>query len=81
MGQLSRDLSVGRVLAHESTLKEQQVVVVQPVRGDWSGARVAHALLWQSRSGYSVDPSAGEPARETVRYEALVFEVELLRSG
>ena len=28
-----------------------------------------------------VDPSSGEPARETVRYEALVFEVELLESG
>ena len=42
---------------------------------------MAHALLWQSRSGYSLDPSAGELARETVRYEALVFEVELLKSG
>ena len=42
---------------------------------------MAHALLWQSRNGYSVDPSAGEPARETVRYEALAFEVELQKSG
>ena len=50
-GPASRELTVGRVLAHDRTLKEQRVVVVQPMQGDWSGARVAHALLWQSRSG------------------------------
>eukprot|EP00969_Alexandrium_andersonii_P185867 8212741-Alexandrium_andersonii.AAC.1 len=51
------------------------------MQGDWRGVRVHHQLLWQTREGYSIDPAAGEPARETVRYEALVYQVELLQTG
>ena len=80
-GPASRELTVGRVLAHDRPLKEQRLVVVQPMRGQWKGARVTHELLRQSWKGYSVDPIAGDPARETVRYEALVFEVKLLKRG
>eukprot|EP00969_Alexandrium_andersonii_P104191 4598507-Alexandrium_andersonii.AAC.1 len=51
------------------------------MRGDWRGVRVHHQLLWQTREGYSTDSSESEPAKETVRCEALVFQVELLQSG
>eukprot|EP00969_Alexandrium_andersonii_P043756 1918724-Alexandrium_andersonii.AAC.1 len=68
------ELTVGRVLVHDKELKAQRLVVVQPMQGDWRGVRVHHQLLWQTREGYSTDPTAGEPARETVRYEALVYQ-------
>eukprot|EP00969_Alexandrium_andersonii_P043197 1894119-Alexandrium_andersonii.AAC.1 len=51
------------------------------MRGGWQGARARRQLLWQTREGYSANPTGGEPARETVRYEALVYQVELLQSG
>ena len=80
-GPPAKELTVGRVLARDSALKAQRLVVVQPMQADWKGVRVVHRLAWQSRRGYSTDPAEGEPARETVRYDALVLEVELLGSG
>ena len=72
-GQRRRELRVGKVMAN--TRKEQKVTV-QPCKGVWSGVKVKHVLQFEGRGGHF--DTGGMPAREMIRYEALVLHVELL---
>ena len=46
----------------------------------WTGTRLVHRPLFQAATGYSLTPGPTE-AKETVRYEALVSQVEQLTGG
>ena len=76
-GQRARELTVGRVLVN---MRDDKTVLVQPHVGRWSRVRVIHLPLYQTANGYvtEVGPTI---AKETVRYEALVSQVELLHGG
>ena len=76
-GPRSRDLTVGKVLVN---LRQEQSVTVQPYRGQWSGMKVVHLPQFQTPNGYSDSP-VPNIAKEQVRYEALVLQVELLVGG
>ena len=75
-GDGSKDLTVGKVLINH---REDRRVTLQPHRGCWRAVRVVHLPQFQTREGYA--DSGADIAKETVRYEALVAQVELLQGG
>ena len=60
--------------------REHQMIQVQPMRAKWEGVVLVHVPQHQTPQGYSDDPSS-PAAIETVRYEALVLQVELYRGN
>ena len=76
-GPKSKNLQIGRVLVND---RDRQTVMLQPYEGQWSGIRIAHRPYYQTNAGYSLEPGPDE-AKETVRYDALVSQVELLTGG
>ena len=80
-GPKSKDLVVGKVIAHDRSHREGQQVVVQPHKGVWRLVRLVHLPQYQTPDGYSTTVTSAPEARETVRYEALVLQVELLKGG
>ena len=77
-GPTARDLTVARVLRN---LPEEQRVLVQPYKGVWRQVRVCHLPLFLSQQGaVTTDPSS-RGVEESVRYSALVLQVELLVGG
>ena len=76
-GSEAKKLSVGRVLVNE---RNRQHVIVQPYEGHSSGARVVHRPYFQTPFGYTLVPGGAE-AKESVHYEALQQQVELLTGG
>ena len=75
-GPDARDVSVGKVLVNN---REDRRITLQPYRGCWHMVRVVHLPQFQTRDGYADEGE--EPAKETVRYDALVLQVELLVGG
>ena len=76
-GPKSKELTIGRVLVNN---RDQKQVFIQPYRAMWTGTRLVHRPLFQTAEGYSLTPGPTE-AKETVRYEALVSQVEQLTGG
>ena len=72
----ARDLTVGKVLVNH---RGDRRLTVQPHRGTWKQVRVVHLPQFQTREGYADEGT--DMAKETVRYEALVAQVELLQGG
>ena len=70
---------MGKVLVNH---RAEQTVTVQPHRAQWSGMRIRHLPQYQTPGGGYVDDAEGRPvAKGTVRYEALVLQIELLVGG
>ena len=76
-GTLNRELKVGKV---SSNIREEQSVILQPHRAEWSGVSLQHKPQFQDREGYS-DEMRGDVAAERVLYQTLKFQVELLQDG
>ena len=76
-GPQNRDLTIGKVLVN---FRNDKLVTVQPYKGVWQRVRVVHKPLNQSREGYTTAAGTGT-AKETIRYEALVSQVEMLAGG
>ena len=76
-GPQSKELVIGRVLIND---RDRQMVTLQPYEAMWSGVRVVHRPCFQTPAGYSTVPSSYE-AKESIRYDALVSQVELLTGG
>ena len=60
--------------------RENSRIIVQPYEGHWSGARVVHRPYFQTPYGRTLVPCS-DVEKESVRYEALVSQVELYTGG
>ena len=60
--------------------RDGQTLLVQPHRGRWHFVKIVHEPLYQGPAGQTTRPT-GREAVETVRYEALVKTVALLKDG
>ena len=60
--------------------RDGQMVLVQPHRARWLYVKIIHEPLYQEREGQTTKPT-GKEAVDSVRYEALVKTVSLLRDG
>ena len=60
--------------------REGQTVQVQPHAGRWLYVKVVHVPLYQEPDGFTTK-ATGRDAVDTVRYEALVKTVSLLKDG
>ena len=76
-GERARELTIGKVIVNHRVGME---VILQPYKGVWVGARVVHKPLYQTPEGYTTAENLN-PAKETIRYEALVLQVEQLAGG
>ena len=76
-GPRARELTIGKVLVNE---RAGHTVMVQPYGAQWGGVRIVHRPLYQTPEGYSAEPGP-RIAKELVRYEALVTQVETLAGG
>jgi hypothetical protein len=76
-GPDQRRLQIGRVLANH---RDEKFVVVQPMLASWTGMHIVHKLQYQTPHGYSSVVGPIE-AKERIRYEALVAQVERLTGG
>ena len=77
-GPRCKDLSVGKVLRN---YQEGQNVTIQPYKGIWRRLRVCHYPLYRAQDGTLTMSATTTLANETVRYSALVLQVELLVGG
>ena len=77
-GPRRKDLSVGKVVRNHP---EGQNVTVQPYKGIWKQLKVCHYPLSRAPDGTLTMSATSTPASETVRYAALVLQVELLVGG
>ena len=68
---------MGKVLAND---RAGQTITVQPYRSSWLYVKIVHRPLYQGSSGHTTTPT-GKDATDTVRYEALVKRVSLLKDG
>ena len=74
-GPKARELDVGLVIWN---LQADERMLLHPYKGVWRQLRVCHYPLYRTGAGDpSTDPSPWQ-AEETVRYSALVLQVELL---
>ena len=80
-GPRSKELIVCKVIAHDKSHRQGQQVIVQPHQGVWRLVRLVHLPQYQTPDAYSTTVTSAPEAREAVRYEALVLQVELLRGG
>ena len=69
--------TIGKVQAND---RDGQTILVQPHRARWLYVKITHEPLYQGREGLQTKPG-GKEAVDTVRYEALVKAVSLLRDG
>jgi hypothetical protein len=77
-GPRAKELDVGLVIRK---LHADERVLLHPYKGVWRQLRVCHYPRYRTEAGdLSTDPSPRQ-AEETVRYSALVLQVELLRGG
>ena len=72
-GPQSQELTIGRVLVND---RERLLVILQPYDAHWHRTKIIHRPYYQTPYGYSLVPTPHE-ARVSVRYEALVMQVEL----
>ena len=78
-GPAEKDLTVGRVIRNEQV---EQRILVQPSRGVWVGTRIVHRLEYLTVEGAITTEALDNRRREeTVKYAALVSQVELLTGG
>ena len=76
-GEASKLLSIGKVLVNHVS---EKAVTVQPYRSQLQGMIVAHKPQFQTRQGYSDEPSS-DVAKERVVYDMIKFHVSLQKSG
>ena len=76
-GPESKKLTVGKVISND---RQAQTIMVQPHRARWKSVKIVHDPLYMSPTGWTVTPT-GKQLVATVRYEALVKAVSLLRDG
>ena len=72
-----KELLIGKVQAND---RDGQIVLVQPHRARWLYVKIIHEPLYQEREGQTTKPT-GKEAVDSVRYEALVKAVSLLKDG
>ena len=70
-GNRQRELSIGRVLTNN---REEQTVIVQPMRSRWKGTRIVFDLLYQTPEGQTTTATQIY-AKTTVLYSAMVLRV------
>ena len=76
-GPRAKQLSIGKVQGND---RDGQTVLVQPHRARWLYVKIVHEPLYQEREGQTTKPT-GKEAVDSVRYEALVKTVSLLKDG
>ena len=76
-GPEAKKLTIGKVVAND---REAQTVLVQPHRARWMSVKIVHEPLFVGPRGQTT-LLTGKQALDTVRYEALVKSVSLLRDG
>ena len=76
-GPEAKELTIGRVLVNE---KDRRMFSVQPYEAVWAGCKVVHRPQFQTPYGYTTVPNHIE-AKESIRYEAVVSQVETLSGG
>ena len=76
-GPEAKKLTIGKVVTND---REAQTVLVQPHRARWMSVKIVHEPLFTGPRGLTSEPT-GKQALDTVRYEALVKSVSLLRDG
>ena len=77
-GPRRKDLSIGKVLRN---YPDGQNITIQPYKGIWRQLRVCHYPLYRAPDGTLTISATATAANETVRYSALVLQVELLVGG
>ena len=76
-GPEAKKLTIGKVVTND---REAQTVLVQPHRARWMSVKIVHEPLFTGPRGLT-SANTGKQALDTVRYEALVKSVSLLRDG
>ena len=76
-GSDARDLTIGKILVNH---RGEQQVTLQPYSNEWERVRVVHRPQYQTTHGYTT-VLVTSVAKETIRYEAMVLQVELLVGG
>ena len=77
VGPEAKKLTIGKVATND---REAQTVLVQPHRARWMSVKIVHEPLFIGPQGLTSTPT-NKQALDTVRYEALVKSVSLLRDG